>query len=718
MDAPLAGEQLIREFRKEEEPVVRERVALILILGGALVPLFGFLDWLLFPEKLQPLLAIRFAAAALCWILYGINRRWNWGYRSHILGTLGFYVVGLSIVKMIHDTGAYSTPYYAGLNLVLLTFCVVLPVDYRWLATHCLTLYAVYTVSVLLFGRQPRMNLFIGNNLFVLGTLVIILIGCKVNHDHRFRAYLLRRELERVRSKLEKYSKRLESSVAESKEKYRLLVDHASDAIFIVQDGRVQFPNPRAVELFGLAPGELERSHFAELFHEEDREKVLDLTENRGERDRYPMPSPVRLVRRSGQIVWVDLNIVPIEWQGKPALLHFARDVTERKEMESELLRIQKMEAIGTLAGGIAHDFNNMLQMISGYLEMVLAAKKPSDPDHGALTKIGATIDRASELTRQLLIYSRKVKSRLQPMDLNAEIVQVCTLLERVIPKMIRIDLHLAGDLAKINADPLQLERVLMNLAVNARDAMADGGTLSIRTENIRLDTEFCKRHVEVAPGDYVLLTVSDTGHGMKPETLERIFDPFFSSKAPGKGTGLGLAIVYSIVKNHGGLITCRSTWRQGTTFEIFFPASKERSKAAMASASEGSDFQGQLETVLLVDDEESLLEVSQHMLEASGYRTLAARSGEEALSLFEKEGSGIDVVLLDLNMPGMGGARCLEEILRKDPEARIIVSTGYLDEQQMRGLLQTGAAGFVVKPYKFKAVLQQIRAVLEDRRR
>lgn len=254
-------------------------------------------------------------------------------------------------------------------------------------------------------------------------------------------------------------------------------------------------------------------------------------------------------------------------------------DITEKKKLEAQLQQAQKMEAIGTLAGGIAHDFNNILQAIVGYTQILLMGKKASDPDYEKLQAIEKSAQRASDLTKRLLIFSRKVESKLRPMDLNNEIEQVSKMLESTIPKMITIELHLVENLKIINADPAQIEQIMMNLGVNARDAMPEGGRLIFETENVILDERYCKTHLGARPGKYVKLSISDTGHGMDKEILRHIFDPFYTTKETGKGTGLGLAMVYGIVKNHGGYIMCYSEPDEGTIFKIYFPILKKKQK-------------------------------------------------------------------------------------------------------------------------------------------
>ena len=621
--------------------------------------------------------------------------------------------MGLVIIKMITETGGYDTSYYAGLNLIYLGFCTVLPLTTRILAFHCLVLYVVYVCSVLFSNPFHQPMLFLGNNLFIVSTLIIVIVASRVNHNLRFQEFLLRLELRQMQHRLQNYSKSLEKSVVESEERYRLVVDHANDAIFIVQDDAIKFPNPKTREFLGYTADELGHLSFQDLVYQEDRPWVLEAYRQLLTRKAYPSIAPFRVTNKSGDILWVDMGSVPIKWKGGVATIHFLRDITERRKLERELFQAQKMEAIGTLAGGIAHDFNNLLQVISGYLQIIFMDKSPDDPDYHALSQIDKSAQRAAELTKQLLVYGRKVESELKPVDLNQVITRVSSLMERVIPKMITLDMHLSPDLRKINADPTQLEQIIMNLIVNSRDALPDGGMITIETKNFVMDAPFCERHADVSPGEYACLSISDTGQGMDQQTLDRIFDPFFTTKEKGKGTGLGLAIVFSIVKSHRGTVLCHSQQGAGTVFDIYLPAAiLENHHEKIPDAAEES-VRGCNETILFVDDDLDLLDLTQSMLESYNYRALRAGSGEEAIEIFKRDKDAIDLVILDLNMPGMGGAKCLNELLSIEPSMKVIIATGYLDEGQKDELLREGAAAYVGKPYKFQTMLSEIKRQL-----
>ena len=400
-------------------------------------------------------------------------------------------------------------------------------------------------------------------------------------------------------------------------------------------------------------------------------------------------------------------------------LLTIIAKAMEKQKLEAQLLQAQKMEAVGTLAGGIAHDFNNIIQAISGYTQLLLMHKEADDPEYQKLKAIEHSAQRAAELTKQLLTFSRKVESKLRPVDINHEVEQVCKLLERTIPRMIGMETYLAGDLKIVNADPSQLEQIMMNLAINAKDAMPDGGKLVFQTKNVTLDEEHSER-LQIGRRDCVLLSVSDTGCGMDPETVEHIFEPFYTNKEMGKGTGLGLSMVYGIVKNHGGHVTCYSEPDRGSVFRVYFPVLEAEGREQRAEEKKEEKIAGGTETILLVDDDKNLLDLGQDMLGQYGYTTIAAETGEKAVEIYNEiyiiEKRRIDLVILDIGMPGMGGHKCLKKLLGIDPDIKIILSSGYPANGKVKETLESGARDFIGKPYNLKNMLKKVREVLDKK--
>jgi PAS domain S-box-containing protein len=412
--------------------------------------------------------------------------------------------------------------------------------------------------------------------------------------------------------------------------------------------------------------------------------------------------------------IFLDVTVFPIRDHNgnitNAVIQHI--DISESKRLESQLFHAQKMEAVGTLAGGIAHDFNNLLQIVLGYSEVMLLRKKEGEHDYVDLHQIYQAGKRGADLVTSLMTFSRKVEANFIPVDLNQEITQLQDLLSHTIPKIIKFDLRLIGDLEVINADPSQIGQVLMNLGVNARDAMPDGGTLTIETANVVLEKEYCRDHLEAIPGSYVLLTVSDTGQGMDKETLSHIFEPFFTTKGKGKGTGLGLATAYGIVKQHGGHITCYSELGMGTAFKIYFPAIEQAGDSE--TRTNDGPIRGGTETILLVDDDDEIRDLGATLLNSFGYVVIRAGNGKEALDIYQRERESISLVILDLIMPVMDGRKCLAEILRIDPHAKVIIASGYSEGGPANGVMAARAKGFVQKPYSMRQLLTTIRKALD----
>ncbi|RLF57654.1 MAG: hypothetical protein DRN37_06125 [Thermoplasmata archaeon] len=525
--------------------------------------------------------------------------------------------------------------------------------------------------------------------------------------------------------------KRAERALRESEEKlrrsekrYRDLFDSVSDLIYTQDlEGRFMNGNRAMTSIFGYEleefigrkAADFMKPELGELFYTEYLEGIKKKGYYEGISSYFT---------KDGRKIYLEFRsnlIRPAD--GEPFISGIARDVTDRvlaqreiEKLNKQMLQAQKMEAIGTLAGGIAHDFNNLLQGILGYTQILAMEKDKGDPDIARLQQIEKAAHRASELTQQLLTFSRKVESRKRPVDLNHEVEQVEKILKRTIPKMIDIELNLEKNLEAISADPSQLEQIIMNLGVNARDAMPEGGKLLLETENVILDEEFCKDHLGARPGKYALLRISDTGIGMNRRTLEHIFDPFFTTKEVGKGTGLGLAMVYGIVKSHEGYIMCASEPGDGTTFKIYFPVMEgiparfeTEAKNNEATSERGS------ETILLVDDEEILRDIGRDILETFGYTVLLAPDGESALELYKERRKHISLVILDLIMPGMGGKQCLEKLLKINPDTKVVIASGYSIDGHAKDALKAGAKAFVSKPYELNKMLQAVRSVLDE---
>ena len=408
----------------------------------------------------------------------------------------------------------------------------------------------------------------------------------------------------------------------------------------------------------------------------------------------------------------------PIEFAGRRARLVLARDVTAQRTLEEQLRQSQKMEAVGQLAGGIAHDFNNLLTAILGSTQLLLQATPPDDPRHEDAVEIKNAGVRAAELTRQLLAFSRRQVLAPKVLGLNAVVAHMQKMLRRLLGEDIELSVTLAPEAGSVNADPGQLEQVLLNLAVNARDAMPTGGRLNIETIRVTPASELAERRHRLPPGDYACLAVTDTGNGMDEATQAHLFEPFFTTKEVGRGTGLGLATVYGIVKQSGGYIWVYSEVGHGTTVKVYLPRvpadEVAPSLSAPAPAAEPSEARGGPETVLLVEDAAPVRSLARRSLEARGYTVLDAADGATALDLAARHRGGIDVLVTDVVMPGMSGRELAERLAPERPRMKVLYTSGYTDDAMVRQGVLTAGVAFLQKPFVPETLARKVREVLD----
>ncbi|HTL05414.1 MAG TPA: PAS domain S-box protein [Gemmatimonadales bacterium] len=500
-----------------------------------------------------------------------------------------------------------------------------------------------------------------------------------------------------------------------SEERYRAAFEQASVGMAEVSpEGRYLRVNRAFEEITGRSAEELRGMSFEAITHPDDLGEDREVLRGIFSGGTQAVRREKRYVRKDGSIAWVDLASAPVrDSAGEPAYaLTVVQDVTAQKRLESDLIQAQKLDAVGRLAGGIAHDFNNLLTGIIGYADL-LSLEEGASPrvrhDAGAII---ATAQRGAALARNLLTLARRSPDRSERVDLHDVAREVVELIRRTFDRRIAIRLDLAPSPPILAGDRSQLTNALLNLALNARDAMTDGGTLTIATRRVTLDAGFCARHAEpVSPGAFAALTVGDTGMGMSPDTRSRIFEPFFTTKPVGKGTGLGLALVYGTVRSHGGLIEVDSAAGAGSTFTLFLP--EQNDAVAGAPADPGGPLRG-AGRILLVDDEETVRHVVGRMLAHLGYRVSTAADGEEAVERVRAEPGAFDLVILDGNMPRLPGRAAARRIRALDPAVPLLLATGYLDPGAADGVREDGFNGAIAKPYN----LNELSRVVAQYRR
>jgi PAS domain S-box-containing protein len=503
-----------------------------------------------------------------------------------------------------------------------------------------------------------------------------------------------------------------------SEEKYRTILESIEEGYFETDlEGNITFFSDPFGKILGYSRNELMGTNTSKYTSPETTKKMDQICARIKETGMPENVTDYVVTRNDGNGVTLELSFAlmkdheehPIGFRG------VLRDVSERKKaeeekrkLENQLQQAQKMESIGTLAGGIAHDFNNILMGIQGNASLMLLKIEASHPNYEKIKNVEKYVQNGTELTKQLLGFARRGKYHVKASDINEIIEKSATMFGRT-KKEIRLNMDLAHEIWTVEVDRGQIEQALLNLYVNAWQAMPEGGDLFLETENVFLNWSYLKPY-KVEPGKYVKITVADTGVGIDKETRERIFEPFFTTKEMGRGTGLGLASVYGIIKNHGGYINVYSEKDQGTTFSIYLPASEKKiveEKEVAVAFAKGSG------TILLIDDEQMIIDVGRELLSELGYEVMLARSGPEAIEGYKKNHPRIDLVIMDMIMPGMSGGETFDRLKEINPDVKVLLSSGYSINGQATKILQRGCDGFIQKPFNMNQLGEKIQAIL-----
>ncbi len=508
--------------------------------------------------------------------------------------------------------------------------------------------------------------------------------------------------------------RRTEDALRDSQQRLSVIVEASRDGIVVADDAIIVFANTALVQLYGYqSPADLVNQHVSILRVPEDKRRVLELA--------WGVPGDTtdpfyefKGKRKDGTALDLEASVSVAAIAGKPHAIAVIRDITHRKHLEAQFHQAQRMEAVGQLAGGIAHDFNNILTAILGYTELLLDRCGADDPSRADLEEIRKAGETAASLTQQLLALGRRQVMQPAALDLNGVVASMEQMLRRLISEDIEVCLRLEAGLGRVKADPVQIEQVIMNLALNARDAMPGGGELTIETANVDLDEAYAQTHASVVPGPYVMLAVGDTGCGMTPDVQTRLFEPFFTTKEAGKGTGLGLSTVYGIVKQSGGSIWIYSELGQGATFKIYLPRVDEL-PAPIVLGTRVQDLAKGTETILLVEDNDALRTLACKMLQRYGYHVLQARDPNDASRIVKEHEGQIHLLFTDMVMPQASGRELGERLALSHPGMKVLYTSGYVNNASTCDwILKTGVA-FLPKPFTGASVARKIRDVLDS---
>jgi len=507
--------------------------------------------------------------------------------------------------------------------------------------------------------------------------------------------------------------KQAEQALRNSEEKYKNLVENINEVIYTLDEsGVITYISPAIRTILDYDSSEIIGRSFTEFIYSED----LPRQKERFERVLSgPIgPDEYRLLSKSGEIRWVQTSSMPIlEKNQTVGLQGVLSDITESKRLQSQLQQARKMESFGTLAGGIAHDFNNFLGIIIGNTELAMDDVPKWNPAHLNLEEILEAGLRASDVVRQLLSFTRRTQLEKKPVNIGIIMQESLKLLRSSIPTSIEIHQNIPRDIDTILANPTQINQILINLSTNAHHAMPYGGILAISLENVELDEDRAAQYPDLNPGRYVNLKVSDTGHGISTMEIDRIFDPYFTTKEVGKGTGMGLSVVHGIVKNHEGAISVKSEYGKGTTFSIFFPVIEEQTAIEAESVEKLPTGN---ERILLVDDEKSILFTGRNLLERLGYQVETRQNPIEALNLFRVNSNQFDLVITDMTMPKMTGDQLVQEILKIQPDMPIILNTGFNEKIDEEKAKQIGIRQYIEKPFNRGLLANVVRDVLDEK--
>jgi two-component system cell cycle sensor histidine kinase/response regulator CckA len=688
--------------------------------GSIVIISLSLLDYLVTPPNFNTFLVYRIFTASSFYCLFLFNKKSISRNIHYITLILAAMIVSSMVALMISKFGGHQSPYFAGIILVMIFGIGLVPFTVSISIIVSLIIYATYLIPIMSYDTISNKPFFINANIFIIVSTFSILTLRYLSHKRLIKEFGLQYDLDQQKEQLETYSTKLEdlvdertknlkeseSKLRESESKLRSLFEHATDGIMILdRDGKILDANKEACEIHGFDKDALVGANIELL----DTNKNKSLFKERIERilNGESLLFEAQHYRKDGSKVSLEVTANAIETDGNVLIQSFLRDITEKKKLQEQLLQSQKLESIGALAGGVAHNFNNILTAILGNAELL---QEHSDIDNifkKRVNSIESSAKKAGMLVAKLLSFARRDIYEIIPLNLN-DIINETLLFEGVLGKKIRINADLQDNISTIEGDRNQLEQVIMNLVVNARDAMPDGGLIAIKTSEINAEDQH-DFPAYIPPGRYVLLTISDTGCGIPKEITIRIFEPFFTTKERGKGTGLGLATVYGIIKEHKGHITVKSEAGKGTTFEVYLPVSGKPINAPVTPRL--FSLNGH-ENILVVDDEEDVLDYIKDILENHGYKVMSTNNPLFAIDIFKELSGEIELVITDNIMPLMEGKELIKNLKAIKPDIRIVAVSGYSDDGIPKDKAMIDA--FIKKPFEGSHLLSTVRRVLD----
>ena len=701
-------------IEEELQKLTKYWLSFSLILGAVFFVLLSALDYFVTPQNFEKFLFYRVSIACLMFFLYFLNKRTSTKFFQNALLVASAIITSSAVELMILSFGGHQSTYYAGMIITTVFILAIIPLHIKMSIVVVFIVYSVYLIPILIFDKITNLQMFINNNAFLISTSVIALIWRFLSQRSLISEIGLQYELDKDKRELETYSTQLEELVQErtkelsiSEKWYRSIFDNATDGVIVLdKNGVIVNVNQKACEIHGFDRNaliginiELLEAGTGKENHEEFMSRILNGETLIYETEHY---------RKDGSKVFLEISSKALEIGGELYIQSFYRDITEKKRIQEQLMQSQKMESVGSLAGGIAHNFNNILTAILGYSEMLLEFSTLDETSKQRVKNIESSARKAGVMVSKLLSFARREAHEVFPLNLNDVINDSVKLFEGVLNKRIGLKVDLYNALPTMEGDPNQLEQVIMNLMVNARDAMPDGGLIMVRTSVQEIGKIPIDIPSGITPGKYIELTVADTGCGIPKGILNRIFDPFFTTKEKGKGTGLGLATVYGIVKDHKGYIAVQSEEGKGTSFAIYLPITGkviQRVTAPQQLVVEGN------ENILVADDDRDVLNFIRDILETHGYTVIPVNNALTAVDTFRSLSGRIHLVITDIVMPLMEGDELIRNLREIKPDVKIIVVSGYSNEAAQWEKI---ADAFIKKPFESIELLSAVRHLLD----